>query len=547
MKITLAQINPVIGDIETNFKKIINVLDEFAMESDVVVFSELCLTGYPPKDLLENDHFIDEARDKLNEVAEYSKKYKDTGIILGAPVRAGRRTDKKLYNSAIFICNGGIRDVIPKALLPVYDVFDETRYFAPALNIKAIKFKGEKLGISICEDMWNSIELREQAGYTVDPIEELVKDGASILINISASPFCLGKEEFRHNLVRKHAIKYRVPFVFVNQIGGNDELIFDGRSMCVDAKGNDLALFPGFEEKVAVVDIKAEGQGFYIPQDKMESIYKALVLGVQDYVKKCGFSKAVIGLSGGIDSAVVACLAQTALAKENVVGFYMPSMYSSDESLECAQKLACNLDINFKIISINAVYLEYIQTLKKDMEIDDNAEIDVYLQNIQARIRGNILMAFSNKYGHLLLATGNKSELAVGYCTLYGDMAGGLAVISDVPKTMIYELAGYINKDKEIIPQKIIDRAPSAELRPGQIDQDILPAYDILDKVLYYYLEERRTLREIQKKGIDSSIIKWVVDSINKNEYKRRQAPPGLKVTSKAFGSGRRMPIAAKY
>ena len=548
MKITIAQINPVIGDLDGNLERIQEIFVENSASTDLIVFPELAVTGYPPRDLLENPDFIEKVQNKLSILIQKSKEHKDTGILIGVPFKTGKTRGTGLYNSAVLISNGQIIGEVHKTILPVYDVFDEIRYFDPSSEIKVIEFKNQKLGISICEDMWNVPGLWEEALYDVDPIAILAKEGASVLINLSASPFYVGKDKLRYDIIKEHASKHGIPLVFANQVGGNDELVFDGRSMCVDKKGNLICEFPAFSEHVETFDANSESsRKQYVPENEIESVYKALLLGVRDYIRKCGFSRCVVGLSGGIDSAVTCALAEAAIGKENVTSIYMPSDYSAKESGEYSEKLAGNLGIEFKTVSISEIYESYRQTLKKDLIQFDDKEVGVSLQNIQARIRGNILMAYSNKYGHILLTTGNKSELAVGYCTLYGDMAGGLAVISDVPKKMVYELAEYINRENEIIPDKIITRAPSAELKPNQTDQDTLPPYDILDQILYYYLEERLSEKQLLGKGFDISTIKWVIDNTNKNEYKRKQAPPGLKVTSKAFGMGRRMPIAAKY
>lgn len=547
MEITLAQLNPTVGDIEGNLTQIKETISRFGEISDLIVFPELFITGYPPRDLLEKPLFIEKVQRVIQAVVQSSFKHPKTGIILGAPTLTGKTTGKGLYNSALLIHKGRILFMQHKSLLPTYDVFDEARYFDSASDVQIIKFKGRALGISICEDAWNEPELWPKGRmYPVDPIKELAKKGASIFINISSSPFYMGKEELRYHIIRNHAKKHRCPFVYVNLVGGNDELIFDGGSICVDPDGKPVHFLPSFKEHVQTINTKTPGNpSLWVPRDKCESVYEAIILGIRDYMRKCCFSKAVIGLSGGIDSAVTGCLAKEAIGSENVLGISMPSPFSSKGSLEYAKKLAKNLKIQFKIINISSIYRSYVQSLGK--HLGDWRDIDVTLENIQARIRGNILMAYSNKLDYLVLSTGNKSELAMGYCTLYGDMSGGLAVLSDVPKTMVYDLARFINRKSEVIPNEIIERKPSAELRPDQLDQDTLPPYEILDQILFYYIEEGYSLKELLKLKHDPKMVEWIIRTVNKNEYKRRQAPPGLKVTSKAFGMGRRMPIAANY
>lgn len=547
MKINMAQLNPIVGDINGNQLKIMNTLSQCSEAgSDLVIFPELFLVGYPPKDLLERLWFIKKAQQAIQELMQISAKYPKTGMLFGAPLPTGNDVGKGLYNSVVLIYQGLILIAHHKSLLPTYDVFDEMRYFDPAPEINTVAFKGEILGISICEDAWNDPELWPKGRiYPCDPIEILARKGATLLINISASPFYAGKEEIRYRLLRNHARKHRLPLVFVNQVGGNDELIFDGRSLCLDQAGEPIVVFPSFKEYVQGIDTSFSGRSrVYTLQDKIESIYESLVLGTGDYMKKCGFSQAVVGLSGGIDSAVTCCLAKEAIGSKNVLAVSMPSPYSSKGSIEDSRRLATNLGIRFKVISISAVYHTYLETLKEHFE---GKEVDITEENIQARIRGNILMALSNKFGYLVLSTGNKSELAVGYCTLYGDMSGGLAVISDVPKTMVYDLANYINRKLVIIPRAIIEKEPSAELKPNQVDQDALPPYPILDQILHYYIEEVSSVEEIINLGFDQETVKWVAKTVEKNEYKRKQAAPGLKVTTKSFGVGRRMPIAAKF
>ncbi len=546
MRVTIAQVNPIVGDIEGNLVKIKDLLGRCEQESsDLVVFPELFLVGYPPKDILERGWFIKQAGQAVKELVSLSARFPTTGILLGVPRAAEQDSGKALYNSAVLIYQGKIVSEHHKSLLPTYDVFDEARYFEPAPGVRTVSFKGETLGISLCEDAWNDPELWPgRRMYSFDPIGELARQGATLLINISASPFNLGKEEVRFRLVGNHARKHGLPSIYVNQVGANDELIFDGRSMFVDKKGDVVTLCPSFREHIETVDTRECGTpGLYRPQERMEALCEALVLGIKDYLAKTGFSKAAVGLSGGIDSAVTCYLAVRALGQENVLGISMPSPFSSEGSVEDSRKLAENLGIEFRVIPISDTYHAYLGTLREHFAGREN---DITEENIQARIRGNILMAFSNKYGHLILTTGNKSEMAVGYCTLYGDMSGGLSVLADVPKTMVYELAEYINRDKEFIPRETIEKPPSAELRPDQLDQDTLPPYPVLDEILYYYIEEGLSVEEIIANGFEAETVKWVVRAVHNNEYKRKQAALGLKVTGKAFGVGRRMPIAAK-
>ncbi len=546
MKITIAQLNPTIGDIDGNLAKLKKTLSSSCKDSpDLVVFPELFLVGYPPYDFLQNDQFVKKANAGARKIVEESKQYPRTGILFGTVQTTGKEVGTGLYNSAHMVFSGEILASRHKSLLPTYDVFDEARFFDPAPNIQVVKFKDEILGISICEDAWNDQSVWRGRHYPVDPMKALAEQGASLFINLSASPFDTEKDEIRYRLFQNHVRKYSIPLIFVNQIGGNDELIFDGKSMYIDRNGEPGLVFPSFEERIETIDTATlRGTGPYVPEEKIESVFKALVLGIKDYIIKCGFSKVVLGLSGGIDSAVTCCLATEAVGSKNVLGISMPSLYSSKGSIEDSGMLAENLGISFKVIPVFDIFSSYCNTLQDHFS---GKEVDVTKENIQARIRGNILMAFSNKFGHLVLSTGNKSELAVGYCTLYGDMSGGLAVLSDVPKTMVYKLAHYINRRSEIIPKEIIEKPPSAELKPGQLDQDTLPPYEVLDKVLFSYLDEGLSEEEIIRQGVEPKLVQWIVETVDKNEYKRRQGAPGLKVTSKAFGMGRRMPIAAKF
>ncbi len=546
MKIALAQCNPTVGDITGNLLRMLETAHSWSDRAELIVFPELYLTGYPPRDLLAEPWFIDQVEQGVSEVVKRSASIGNIGILFGAPIRTRTQTGLGLFNSALLVQNGKLLFTQHKSLLPTYDVFDEARYFDEATSISTFPFGDEILGISICEDAWNDPDLWQKRIYRTDPVADLVAQGATVLINISASPFYLGKEAIRYRLIHNHAHKHQRPFVFVNQIGGNDELVFDGRSMAFDRDGNPTAMMPAFTEEVRLVDTSHLNGGLrFKEQEPIEALHQALVLGLRDYLRKCGFKKAAIGLSGGIDSAVVCALAAEAIGAENVVGIAMPSRFSAEESTTLAEKLARNLGTQFQIVPIEPAYLAYLKTLEP-LGVDES-QVSVTLENIQARIRGNILMALSNEIGAIVLSTGNKSELATGYCTLYGDMVGGLAVISDVPKTMVYQLSRYINREREVIPDRIITRPPSAELRPNQTDQDTLPPYDILDQILTEYIEHHRSQADIIAMGFDSATVAWVLKTVNRNEYKRRQAAPGFKVTTRAFGIGRRMPIAAKY
>ena len=465
MKITLAQLNPVVGDVRGNLQKIAATLAAEPRTSDLVVFSELFLVGYPPRDLLEKPALMRQVQEALEHLVDLSARYPATGILVGAPQPTGRDTGKGLCNCAVLIHQGQVRLRQAKSLLPTYDVFDETRHFDPAGEVAVVPFKDEILGISICEDAWYDPELWFRRLYPLDPIQTQAERGATVLINISASPFQVGKEELRHRLFQSHARKYGFPVVYVNQVGGNDELIFDGRSLALDPAGEAIAVLPGFAEAVVTVDLAQAGApGRYRPQEQIATVYEALVLGLRDYLGKCGFKQAVMGLSGGVDSAVTCCLAAAALGRENVLGVLMPSPYTSRDSIDDSLVLARNLGVETRLIPITPIYDSYRQALEGPLQL---GEIELTLENIQARIRGNILMAISNKYGHMVLSTGNKSELAVGYCTLYGDMSGGLGVLADVPKTMVYELAAYLNRDREIIPAADHPQGPLGGAAPG--------------------------------------------------------------------------------
>ena len=556
MKICLAQINPTVGAFEQNVKKICRFINTAKKKgADLIVFPEMCIVGYPPKDLLELSGFVDSNLKALEEVRNNV-----TGIsaIVGFVDRNAGQRGKNLYNAAAYINNKEIVSRHYKSLLPTYDVFDEDRYFEPAHSISLAKISGRKSGISICEDAWGANIIWHGKIHHKDPVESMIRQGAEIIINISASPFTIGKQDERLKMLTSHAKKYNVPIVFVNQIGGNDDLVFDGNSLVINKKGVIVDKALSFEEDLLMVEFKGPdiSAGGSKPssvgkrtqagadEGEIESVYDALVLGTRDYVRKCGFKKAVIGLSGGIDSAVTAVIAARALGKGKVLGVTMPSGFSSKGSVKDSKALAKRLGIAFENIPIKSVYNAYTRTLS---DMFTGLPFDVTEENLQARIRGKILMAISNKYGYLVLTTGNKSELAVGYCTLYGDMCGGLAVISDIPKTMVYDIAEYINRKKEIIPIDTIEKPPSAELRPDQKDQDSLPPYDILDGVLRAYVEESKDIDDIVGIGFNETLVKDIIKKVDTNEYKRKQAAPGLKVTSKAFGTGRRMPLAQRY
>ena len=555
MKICLAQINPTVGDFEQNVKKICRFINTAKKRADLIVFPEMCIVGYPPKDLLELSGFVDS---NLKALEEVKKNVTGISAIVGFVDRNVGHRGKNLYNAAAYINNKEIISRHYKSLLPTYDVFDEDRYFEPAHSISLAKISGRRSGISICEDAWGANVVWPGKIHHKDPVESMVRQGAEIIINISASPFTIGKQDERLKMLTSHAKKYNVPIIFVNQIGGNDDLVFDGNSLVINKKGVIVDRALSFEEDLLMVEFKGPdiSAGGSKPssvgkrtqagagEDEIESVFKALVLGTRDYVRKCGFKKAVIGLSGGIDSAVTAVIAARALGKGKVLGVTMPSGFSSKGSVKDSKALAKRLGIAFENIPIKSVYNAYTRTLS---DMFTGLPFDVTEENLQARIRGKILMAISNKYGYLVLTTGNKSELAVGYCTLYGDMCGGLAVISDIPKTMVYDIAEYINRKKEIIPIDTIEKPTSAELRPDQKDQDSLPPYDILDGVLRAYVEESKDIDDIVGIGFNETLVKDIIKKVDTNEYKRKQAAPGLKVTSKAFGTGRRMPLAQRY
>jgi|SRR5690554_1031665 len=536
MKITIAQLNSVVGDVDGNLKKITEVVS--ASHTDLVVFPELFLTGYPPQDLLENRAFLEKVAFAVQDLCRLSLRYPETGIICGAPTVSRESRGKALFNSALLISGGEVLFQQDQIHLQTQDIFDEARYFLPGQTLEVIEFKGEKLGIT----------LSPQVFYEEDDsalLASLTAKGATLIINISASPYHLGKEDELLLAIQRQAKKYALPFIYLNQVGANDELVFEGASMAVDCQGKLILIAPQFQEYIGAVDpFLPHPEISFCPPKQVESVYQGLTLGISDYMAKTGFTQAVLGLSGGIDSALVACLAVEAVGKENVLGIALPSPYSSAGSVEDSRTLADNLGIDFRVISISEIFTTYCTVLEKEFA---GKERDVTEENLQARIRGDILMAFSNKFGRILLSTGNKSEVAVGYSTLYGDMCGGLSVLADVPKTMVYELARYINREREVVPVSILEKAPSAELRPDQRDEDSLPPYSLLDEILCRYIERGQTLKDLIKEGFDPEVVRWVLRTVGRSEYKRRQAAPGIRMTCKAFGKGRRMPIAARY
>ncbi len=550
MHLALAQLNPTVGDIRGNMNKILAAIGK-ARESgaQVLLTPELSLLGYPPKDLLLKPSVIDQCAEAVELIAKES-----AGIttLIGYPERNTTSIGRPLYNSVAIVRDGKIIGRRRKSLLPTYDVFDESRYFEPGPQTELTMIEDTLVGVSICEDLWNDDEFLERQLYQVNPIKQLSQAGAKILLNISASPFVLGKHEYRVKLFGHQAQRWGVPIVYVNQVGGNDELVFDGNSCVFDAAGKVIAQAGDFAEDLLIVDLDSgkalSTQG--VPKTGIASVHEALVLGLRDYVRKCGFKSVVLGLSGGIDSAVVAAIATDALGARNVTGISLPSRYSSDHSKSDATILAERLGIHYHTVTIEGPHAAMELALAP---LFAGTQQGLAEENLQARIRGNLLMALSNKFGHLLLTTGNKSEVATGYCTLYGDMCGGLSVISDVPKMMVYELARHINADWQAagklppIPEGSLTKPPSAELRPDQKDQDSLPPYDILDAILERYVEREMSTWRIIDEGYDEATVLRVARLVDINEYKRKQMAPGLKVTSRAFGFGRRMPIAQRY
>ena len=566
MKIALAQQNYHIGNFEDNTRKIIEGINKAKEQgADLVVFSELCVCGYAPGDFLEFPDFINKCYEAIDRI----KQHADTiGVLIGSPSRNPQREGKDLFNAVFLLYKKEIKGEIHKTLLPNYDVFDEYRYFEPAYDWKVLEFKGKKLAVTICEDIWN---MGDNPLYRITPMEKLMPHKPDVMINLSASPYNYAQDIVRNSIIKAHTLRYKLPMLYCNAIGSHTELIFDGGSLVYDINGNQVKEMKYFEEDFQLFELdnllkkdssikhpseekyfysaKEVGTGedilAYLTNDKnIDEIYHALILGIRDYFKKMGFSKAILGASGGIDSAVTQVLAVHALGKENVSVLLMPSQFSSSHSVEDAEKLSANLDCQYNIIPIKNIFESFITELKP---VYKNLPFGLAEENIQARTRGNLLMAVANKFGYILLNTSNKSELATGYGTLYGDMAGGLSVLGDVYKMQVYALAEYINREKEIIPVNIIRKAPSAELRPDQKDSDSLPEYNTLDRILYEYIELRNGPKEIKAKGYDPALVDRVLKLVNTNEYKRKQFCPILRISCKAFGVGRRLPVVGKY
>ncbi len=551
MKIALAQLNFHIGNFEENTLKILDVISQAKRKgADLVIFSEFSLTGYPPLDLLEREEFIVRCEKAINTIAQ---KCDSIAAIIGGPARNTLPEGKNLFNAAFFLYEGDVQKTIHKSLLPTYDIFDEYRYFEPNKSFETVHFKGKKIALTICEDLWDEQEFESDFSkgqmYTVSPMEELSKLGPDFVVNIAASPYSYyGETEKREVFIRK-ARKYRVPVFVINQIGGQTELIFEGGSMAISPDGFVLKRLPFFKEAVGYIELDEvfrkpgkEDDPDTVPI--IRNIHDALVMGIRDYFSKMNFSKAILGVSGGIDSAVSLALAVKALGRNDVLALLMPSQYSSDHSITDSITLAGNLAVSYKILSIRENMDAFDKVLKPHFK---GLPEDITEENIQARIRAVLLMAFSNKLDYILLNTSNKSEAAVGYGTLYGDMSGGLSVLGDVYKTDVYNLARFINRETEVIPPHIIDKPPSAELKPDQKDSDALPDYDVLDQILYRFIELQRSPEKIIKDGFDAGMVKKVIGLINTSEYKRYQAPPILRISSKAFGSGRRLPLVARY
>ena len=543
VKIALGQINPTVGDFSGNAAKMVDYSRRaHTAGAGLILFPELSVCGYPPRDLVERPSFVARNRETVERIAAQTS---GIAVICGLVTPAHSDTGKAAMNSAALLVDGKVAFIQSKMLLPTYDVFDEMRNFAPAGKQELFPFCGNRMALTICEDAWNDKQFWRKRLYTVDPVESLIQAGGNFVLNISASPFWIGKREFRREMLASIARRHKVPVALVNQVGGNDSLVFDGSSVVLNREGQVIAQGKSFEEDLIYFDSQSLTGEMHeqIPGEEA-SVYSALVLGTRDYMQKCGFRKAIIGLSGGIDSALTGVIAADAVGPENVIGVGMPGPYSSPGSIDDARALAKNLGIRFELLSINSAYEAYRKTLH---DVFAGMKEDVTEENIQSRARGTMLMALSNKFGAIVLSTGNKSELGVGYCTLYGDMAGGLAVISDLPKTLVYRVSEYVNSRRAVIPQATLEKPPSAELRPDQKDSDSLPPYEVLDAVLEDYVEDSHAAEQIASDhGFDVELVRRVMRMVDRAEYKRQQAAPGLKISPKAFGYGRRFPIAAK-
>ncbi|MFP4300203.1 MAG: NAD+ synthase [Spirulinaceae cyanobacterium] len=557
MKIAIAQLNPIIGNLTQNAENIRQAAHSAAQQNARLLLTpELSLCGYPPRDLLLNPAFVDAMAQQLAELATTIPP--EIGVLVGTVDRnpdAAQKGEKPLYNSLAFLYDGKIQNITHKRLLPTYDVFDEDRYFEAGnvsnfitLPLDSQPGKTLKIGLTICEDLWNDEDFWGHRNYEVNPIRDLAQHEINFIVNLSASPYSVSKQKLREEMLKSSATRYNMPILYANQVGGNDDLLFDGNSVVFNRQGEVVCRAKSFETDLVTIEFDAEKQDFLpatihpLPDCEEAEIWQALVMGTRDYARKCGFSKVVLGLSGGIDSALVSAIASAAFGSDNVLGVLMPSPYSSSHSLDDAHALIQNLGIKHQTLPIQTPMQAYDTVLEP---LFAGTEFGVAEENIQSRIRGNLLMALANKFGYLLLTTGNKSEVAVGYCTLYGDMSGGLAVIADVPKTRVFALCRWLNRHQEIIPQNILDKPPSAELKPDQVDQDSLPPYDILDDILYRIINRHQSSTQIIAAGHDSEIVKKVIRLVQRAEFKRRQAAPGLKITDRAFGTGWRMPIAA--
>ncbi len=549
MKITLAQLNFHVGNFEKNSRLIIDAIGKAKKAgSDLVVFPELAITGYPPQDLLEHSDFIDKCYAYINTIASECS---EIAAITGAPAINRNKSGKKLYNAAYLLAGGKVQDIVYKSLLPTYDIFDEYRYFEPSRDFKLIELNGKRLAVTICEDLWDEQEFENEFSslrmYPVSPMQELAALNPDLIINISASPFAYNKTKSKIKIFTDKAADYKLPLLMVNLVGGNTDIIFEGNSLVAGPSGNIIDIFPAFKEHIAsyeLADISGSSENKEYSPDTLEMIYRALILGLRDYFSKMNFKTSVIGLSGGIDSAVCLCLAADALGVSGVKALLLPSMYSSNHSVDDAIELCNNLGVKYDIINIAYAYRAVEESLSDIMK---GMPEGVTEENIQARLRSLLLMAVSNKFGDILLNTSNKSETAVGYSTLYGDMAGSISVLGDVYKTDVYRLAALINRDRQVIPANIIEKAPSAELRPGQKDSDSLPDYHVLDSILYQYIELQKPLKAIKGENITPSLVREISNMVNKTEFKRYQAPPILRISGKAFGPGRRMPLVAKF